>query len=408
MPAISKLKETKAGKRYFDIRVHTAANKTYCMRWYVPDGWSQTRIDSKKNAVARDFERDVKDGKVETRKERAEREAREKAEAKQEAELEAQRKAEEEARIQTLRQYTEAVFLPNKTRSIKENTRAYIQNALDKRIFPAFGACKMDEITTNQLKSWILSLEASGLSASTINGTRNVLHSIFEEAVDDETISRNPLTKKVKRSVEEKALDGAGKAFSEEEIQHIKSCLKAEAPKWETFVNFLISTGVRRGEAVSLLWDDVDCTNGTVTIKTSANYTKAKGVYIGPTKSGKAREVPLTPSMAKMLKQWHSTQAETHLSRFVFNQDDSPEMMFPDSPTRYLTRFGKKYGIAGCHPHRFRHTFASILTTNGVDPKTVAELLGHGDATITMRKYIHSNSEVKRKAITAFAAVMGE
>ena len=231
MSSISEIKTNKVGDRYVDIRVHTTANKTYFKRYYIPVGWSKNRIDSKIKAVARDFERDVKDGKIETRKERAEREARERAEAEKDAELEAQRKAEEEAKIQTLRQYTEAVFLPNKTRSIKENTRAYIQNALDKRIYPVFGACKIDEITTNQLKSWILSLEASGLSASTINGTRNVLHSIFEEAVDDETISRNPLTKKVKRSVEERDFDGAEKAFSEAEIQKIKSCLKAEAPK---------------------------------------------------------------------------------------------------------------------------------------------------------------------------------
>ena len=408
MPSISKMKTTKTGKQFYEVRVHTTGNKTYCTRWYVPDGWSQKAIDRELTKQAAEFERKCKAGEVETRKDRIAREALEKAEAEAEAEAKARREAEEAKKIQTLRQYTEAVFLPNKAGTIKENTRAYIQNALAKRIYPEFGDAKIDEITTTQLKSWIFKLEASGLKGSTINGTRNVLHSIFEEAVDDETIGRNPLTNRVKRAPEEKSLSGSDKAFTEKEIQHIKTCLHNEPTKWEAMINLFISTGMRRGEAVSLLWENVDYTTSTITVKTSANYTKARGVYIGPTKSGRIREVPLTPAMAKLLKEWHRKQSAQHLSRYVFNQDDSPDMMFPDSPTRYLSRFGKRYGIDNCHPHRFRHTFASILATNGIDPKTIAELLGHGDATVTMRNYIHSNDEVKRKAVSAFAAAIGE
>ena len=76
--------------------------------------------------------------------------------------------------------------------------------------------------------------------------------------------------------------------------------------------------------------------------------------------------------------------------------------MHPTSPTRYLKKFGKKYGIADFHPHKLRHTFASIAITNNADIASVSENLGHANKAITLRMYTHADAESIKRAGDVF------
>ncbi len=71
--------------------------------------------------------------------------------------------------------------------------------------------------------------------------------------------------------------------------------------------------------------------------------------------------------------------------------------MHPDSLNRYLEKFGKKYGI-DVHPHKLRHSFASVAITKGADVASVSEFLGHAQVSTTLNMYTHANEESKRKA----------
>ena len=72
--------------------------------------------------------------------------------------------------------------------------------------------------------------------------------------------------------------------------------------------------------------------------------------------------------------------------------------MHPQSPTRYFKKFGAKYGIEDFHPHKLRHSSASIAITNGADVVSVSERLGHSDTAVTLRMYAHANEESIRRA----------
>ena len=76
--------------------------------------------------------------------------------------------------------------------------------------------------------------------------------------------------------------------------------------------------------------------------------------------------------------------------------------MNPQSPTSYFRKFGKKYHIDHCHPHKRRHTFASVAITNGADVVSVSEILGHSDVSTTLQTYSHANEESKRRAAEIF------
>ena len=71
--------------------------------------------------------------------------------------------------------------------------------------------------------------------------------------------------------------------------------------------------------------------------------------------------------------------------------------MHPDSPTKYFKLLSDRCGIKHLHPHKLRHTFASIAITHGADVASVSETLGHSDKAVTLRMYTHANEESKRK-----------
>lgn len=76
--------------------------------------------------------------------------------------------------------------------------------------------------------------------------------------------------------------------------------------------------------------------------------------------------------------------------------------MHPQSPTRYLKKFAARYGIDDLHPHKLRHSFASIAITNGADIASVSEKLGHSDKAVTLRMYTHSDAESMKRASQIF------
>ncbi|MBO4848287.1 MAG: tyrosine-type recombinase/integrase [Clostridia bacterium] len=63
----------------------------------------------------------------------------------------------------------------------------------------------------------------------------------------------------------------------------------------------------------------------------------------------------------------------------------------------FLEILSDRCGIPNLHPHKLRHTFASIAITNGGDAASVSETLGHSDKAVTLRMYTHANEESKRK-----------
>lgn len=187
-------------------------------------------------------------------------------------------------------------------------------------------------------------------------------------------------------------------SYTAGELKYILDCLEHEPLKWRAYMSLLIDTGLRRGEACGLKWECVDLDDGKLTIAGNLCYTPTKGVYLDTPKSGKSRTVDIAPGVAVLLRQLRQEQAASGLSPFVFNQEGSPEPMHPQSPTRYMKKFAARYGVADLHPHKLRHSFASVAITNGADVASVSEKLGHADKSTTLRMYTHADEESVKRA----------
>ncbi len=228
-----------------------------------------------------------------------------------------------------------------------------------------------------------------------------VLKSIFKMAYMADIVEKNPMDKVERpKPRKDEVIKAENIAFTAKEICDIFNCLDHEPMKWQLYIRLMADTGIRRGECCGLQWDDFDFDRRTVTIQRTVNYTPKTGIYVDTTKNRRIRTVDLDPRLLLLVEQYHMVQEID--SKWVFTQDDSPEPMFPTSPTRYMKKFADRYGIKDFHPHKLRHSFASIAITHGADIASVSEKLGHSDKSVTLRMYTHSDQESMRKASQIF------
>lgn len=407
-----KLMETKDGKRFYKISVSRGYGKTpYTKRLYWEDGWSKRTMESKLRTEVANFERDCNEGKILSRAEAKEKAAQEAAEA-----AEAARKAaEERAKLKTFKSYAESVYMPTKAVSFSENARANYQMFLDKHIYPKLGDFLLTEITPAMLKAFFLEFQKQGYSHSTVIKCYNIVNGVLDSAYMDDNdgiIVSNPMHKvpRPKPRKDEEAKEDTIKALTAEQIQYVFDCIGKEvqeakpgsdaylsALKWQAYITLAFDSAARRGELVGLQWKDINWKSGTINIRRNVQYTPEKGVYDTSPKNGKGRKVDIGADTLVLLRQLREEQASKCISKWVFTQDGSEDVMFPTSPTRFFKKFGERIGIPELHPHLLRHSSASIAITNGADIASTSARLGHGKPDVTMRMYVHANDESIRK-----------
>ncbi|MCC8129212.1 MAG: site-specific integrase [Clostridiales bacterium] len=322
---------------------------------------------------------------------------------KRERAAQAAQEAAEAAKILTVKQYAEKVFLPQKAVTASEKTVYSYRWTFDKYIIPAVGDRKLTEITSAQVSSFLLDYQATGAAHASVIRMYAILGSFFKMAFMDGSIDRNPMERVQRPTARKDELQRQGpEAYTEAELSNILDCLRGEPLKWQAYISLLCETGLRRGEALALQWSSIDFQTLEITVSGTLGYTPEKGIYRDTPKSGKSRVVDITPGTAALLRRLRREQAETAVSEWVFTQDNSPLPMHPDSPNRFMREFGKRHGIENFHPHKLRHSFASVAITNGADIVSVSEILGHADTAITLRTYSHANAESRKRAANVF------
>lgn len=403
MACISKLQTAKNGRKYWRIQVSKGRGASPAStRFYWPQKKNGDSVSEKValhalDSFAADFESKVKSGEILSRKEAAEQKA---AENRQREEL------------KTFKQYSEGVYMARKKLELAETTRCGYQMVLDKHIYPAIGDKFMHDISPAMINKLLLDFQQSGKSFSYLHQVYVVLNGIFSAAYKDGTIPA-PVMLKVEKPRQRKdvvSVPETEKALSLEMLNHILDCVAGEPLKWQAYINLAADTGARRGEIVGLQWSDIDETEKSITISRNVQYTPEKGVYVTTPKNGKKRVVDIGQETLDLLTALHEEQKEDakkqekktgvlYVSPWIFNQDGTPEVMHPDSPTRYYKKFGDRYGVPGFHPHLLRHTSASLaITEGGADVVSVSQRLGHSDTAVTLRMYSHASADSVRRA----------
>ena len=295
--------------------------------------------------------------------------------------------------------YATKVFIPRRAPKVAIKTIDGWKSYLRLRILPTFGNVAIGSITPGKLIDFFTGMQAEGLSYHTIERYYAFLNVVFKMAKKTGVIDDNPMTMVDKPGPRKDELISEGvEACTAEEIARLMRIMEKEPLKWKVIVRLLIETGMRVGECVALRWTDINWRTNAITIRGSLGYTQEKGVYLTTPKNRRVRTVYVSDDMMCLLLTHYIDNTRKANSPYVNHRVDAPKPMNPQSPGKYLKKLCLLHDLPHIHPHKLRHSYASIAITNGADVTSVANNLGHRDSAITLRVYSNANEKSKRKA----------
>jgi integrase len=281
--------------------------------------------------------------------------------------------------------------------SVRPGTWRSYQTNVNWHVVARIGDVPLAKLTPVRLNALYAELLSSGrhdgkggLSTRTVRYTHTILHRAFRDAVRWGLLHRNP-------------------ADFADPPRHIKPEMRIwtmdELRKFLAFVAedelyalwlLLATTGMRRGEALGLRWQDVDFDAKRASIRQSLSSAGGKLVFSPPKTAKSRRRLSLDPATITALRAHRRNQAEDQLaagvrtttSGLIFVRPDwSP--LRPDSVSRRFSQLAGAAGVPAIRVHDLRHTYATIALSAGTHPKVVAERLGHSTIAITLDTYSH-------------------
>ncbi len=257
-------------------------------------------------------------------------------------------------------------------------------------IVPAVGRLPLQQLTAQHVQTMMNGLVKEGLSPRTAQYCRDILRNALNHAVRTELVRRNVATLATppkQERYEYRILDPSqARVFLD----------AARNNRFEALFSVAVSVGLRLSEALGLRWQNVNLESGTLTVAEQLQRIKGKQVVGQPKTRRGLRIVQLPPFAIQALKDHRSRQLQDKLlagpkwqeAGFVFaNVYGGPA---DDSKIRKsLNAILERAGLPKMRFHDLRHTCASLLLAQNVNPRVVMEILGHSSISLTMNTYSH-------------------
>lgn len=291
--------------------------------------------------------------------------------------------------------------------NIKMNTVRHttLKNYIDRYTYTIkehLGNMIISEVRPMHCQNVINIMNSKGYSQSTMRQSKITMHAMFESAVENEIILKNPVTKSVKCPTAKTKNVNALTLSEQEKLLEVAS----NSSLYYHYL-FVLQTGLRVGELIGLQWEDVNFDKRTITISRAAHFHTLNDMRMGEPKSASSyRTIPLTDSAYNILVELRKERKRNKVinleyKNFVFlNRKDRPTTNIVYN--NMLAKLCKKAGIEKISIHVLRHTFATRCIEAGMRPKTVQKLLGHSNINITMNLYVHVTEESKEEEMKKF------
>lgn len=283
----------------------------------------------------------------------------------------------------------------------KGATENKYQYLIETHIIPKLGNVKLSQISTTMINSFLLEKmengrldNTGGLSASYVRSIMLIINSALKFAANEQLCLplKNPIYKPVCYKKEFPILD--------KEVQKkLEKFLMKELNPSKAGIFISLHTGLRIGEICALSWDDIDISKEIIHVrhtiarvkdKNSANKNATKLVIDTPKTKSSIRDIPISSRLLPIIMQLKKISVSEYLC--------SCNQVFV-SPRTFEYRYHKllnECGIPSINYHALRHTFATRCIEAGVDVKSLSEILGHSNVSITLNTYVHSSMELKR------------
>lgn len=294
----------------------------------------------------------------------------------------------------------------HKGKPLAYNTKTNYQIMWNKHIRNStLGNKKLLDIVKSDIVYLYEELQEKNISYGTITFFNKVLSSVFNMAIDDEILSKNP-TKRALNDLtgEQQKKNSLTIAQQKELLSYAK---KHNYSMYQKLV-VLIETMCRISELAGVIQDNIDMKNRMITIDHQLKFLKLEGdekatYHIMPTKSRKSRIIPMTDEVFKVIKESRKQIPDKKYTvdgktGFLF-YTASGKLVYGSLFLQELNRFMIEYNLTAKNkiehltPHVLRHTGCTRNAERGMDIKVLQYLMGHSSSKITNDVYNHVNEE---------------
>lgn len=346
-----------------------------------------------------------------------------------------------------LKDYIEQEWWPRRDYD-NPSTESTVRGRVWTHIVPHLGDYQLNAIKTKQLGEWLKALKATA-GPGTGNEAWRYLSAIFQAAIDDERLTRNPCKKQTTLRVPTRP-PAKARAWTKERVLAVQGAMDE---RFRICVDIGVGAGLRSGEVFGLSVDDVDLGGGRILVRRQVKKVGAKLVYALP-KGEKTREVPVPDYLLKRIQEHLEVRPARRVSLPWKDPrppatDREAEERAPQEHALILTsawggamrrdgfdrriwkpalaaagvisppvetkepikhRPGKFRTILTYEEsredgfHALRHTFASVQLDAREPIVAVSKWLGHADPSITLRIYAHMMPEADGRGRSAMQA----
>ena len=290
--------------------------------------------------------------------------------------------------IDWLTQWLENYIRP----SVKMRTYERYKLIVEQHIKDKIGDMELNKLSPLVLQSFITGLlqngnkkTGNGLSANSVNAVISVIQSSLKTAHMLGLTAEYTADKLKRPKLTEKPVE----CFTITEQKQIeKAVMNGKKDKLYGILLCLYS-GLRIGELIALQWSDIDLTKGILTVSKSCHDSKDGLIIDAPKTVSSRRVIPLPKQLLPILKSIKKKSA----APFVVSAKGRAVSV--RSYQRSFELLLKRLNIPHKGFHSLRHTFATRALECGMDVKTLSEILGHKNPTVTLNRYAHSLMEHK-------------
>jgi len=263
---------------------------------------------------------------------------------------------------------------PGKRGGRSEMAQRDAMSQLERHVIPEFRSYRIRDIKVSHVEIWVAGL-LKKYSTSTVSKCVYLLKEVMHKAVANDIIQKNPVDYIDPVDVTHQKQHG----YSIEDARRMMT----ESEGWiHVWLNLAFTTGMRTGELMGLMWDDIDWDMSVIFLQRSISKGR---VNIGSSRTkNHKRIVPIMPQAMEILRKWR----EESRSKWVFpSRTGEPYKESKAIAKRHLIPLLERLGIEYISLYATRHTFATIAENAMVDQETLSSIIGNS-ADVRARHYV--------------------
>ena len=308
---------------------------------------------------------------------------------------------------QSLQQFLERWLIDCVKPSVRPKTFASYSQLVRLHIAPELGRLYLSKLTPQEIQKFMNERLRKGLSPRTVQYLRAVLRKALNQALKWGLVTRNVATLVDSPRVERAEI----KPLFPQEAQRFLQAIQGD--RLEALFSTALAMGLRQGEALGLRWHDIDWDSRLIRVRYSLQRINGKLELSELKTKSSRRDLPLIETVFAALRAHRNRQLQEKMlagphwqeTGFVFTTTIGTPLDARNVVRKYHALL-KKAELSHNRFHDLRHSCASLLLAQGVPLKTVSDILGHSQISITADFYAHIAPEMRREALGVMDSIL--